>query len=282
MRRSLGDKRREIPPERAADILTLLRDFRDGDTRLVTKDGETRETVVSRIFPTAHFGFRRMTVERPLRLNFAATPERIARIEAERGFQALAKSRKRGDAAAREVAQGRSLQEAIRTLLHGLPQTTVTDRKVFEVQLATAAKQAEREVIRSGQEGPPQRAVRARRERRHLPSCPGQASRSRTRSCGTRSACRLTESVAAFFEREVRPHVPDAWVDESKRDQRDGQVGIIGYEINFNRYFYHYEPPRPLAEIEADIRAIEDRHRADAGRGYGDLKPAMSWNALED
>ena len=67
----------------------------------------------------------------------------------------------------------------------------------------------------------------------------------------------LAESVEAFFEREVKPHVPDAWIDTAKRDPKDGQVGLVGYEINFNRYFYRYTPPRPLEEIEADIRAIE-------------------------
>ncbi len=63
----------------------------------------------------------------------------------------------------------------------------------------------------------------------------------------------LAERVEAFFEREVKPHVPDAWIDTDKRDPKDGQVGIIGYEINFNRY----TPPRPLEEIESDIRVIE-------------------------
>jgi type I restriction enzyme M protein len=63
--------------------------------------------------------------------------------------------------------------------------------------------------------------------------------------------------VEAFFEREVKPHVPDAWIDTARRDERDRQVGIVGYEINFNRYFYRYTPPRPLEEIEANIRAIE-------------------------
>jgi type I restriction enzyme M protein len=67
----------------------------------------------------------------------------------------------------------------------------------------------------------------------------------------------LSESVEGFFEREVKPHVPDAWIDESKRDPKDGQVGLVGYEINFNRYFYHYTPPRPLEAIEADIRGLE-------------------------
>jgi type I restriction enzyme M protein len=67
----------------------------------------------------------------------------------------------------------------------------------------------------------------------------------------------LAESVDVFFEREVKPHVPDAWIDTDKRDPKDGQVGLIGYEINFNRYFYRYTPPRPLEEIESDIRDIE-------------------------
>ena len=64
-------------------------------------------------------------------------------------------------------------------------------------------------------------------------------------------------SVRAFFEREVEPHVSDAWIDTARRDHKDGLVGHVGYEINFNRYFYRYVPPRPLEEIEADIRDIE-------------------------
>jgi len=63
----------------------------------------------------------------------------------------------------------------------------------------------------------------------------------------------LSESVETFFEREVKPHVPDAWIDTGKRDEKDGQIGIVGYEINFNRYFYKYTPPRPLEVIEKDI-----------------------------
>ncbi len=67
----------------------------------------------------------------------------------------------------------------------------------------------------------------------------------------------LAEPIEEFFEREVKPHVPDAWIDTARRDPRDGEVGIVGYEINFNRYFYEYTPPRPLEKIEADIQAIE-------------------------
>ena len=74
MRRSLGDKRREIPPDRAVDVLTLLADYKDGDTRTRIEGNEDEDPIVSRIFPTTQFGFRKITVERPLRLNFQAGP----------------------------------------------------------------------------------------------------------------------------------------------------------------------------------------------------------------
>jgi type I restriction enzyme M protein len=108
MRKSLGDKRREIPLERAQDIGKLLAEFRDGETRRIAKDGKEEEAVVSRIFPTTHFGFRKITVERPLRLNFQATPERLARLDEEKGFQSLAQSRKR------EPPQPRKKPRAVR------------------------------------------------------------------------------------------------------------------------------------------------------------------------
>ena len=60
----------------------------------------------------------------------------------------------------------------------------------------------------------------------------------------------------AYFIKEVQPHVPDAWIDASKTDAKDQQVGIVGYEIPFNRHFYQYQPPRDLAEIDADLDAV--------------------------
>ncbi len=66
----------------------------------------------------------------------------------------------------------------------------------------------------------------------------------------------VSESVEAYFIAEVQPHVPDAWIDASKRDAKDGEIGIVGYEIPFNRHFYQYQPPRPLQEIDADLDAV--------------------------
>ncbi|MGB0992063.1 MAG: type I restriction-modification system subunit M [Akkermansiaceae bacterium] len=60
----------------------------------------------------------------------------------------------------------------------------------------------------------------------------------------------------AYFQKEVQPHVPDAWIDANKKDALDDEIGIVGYEIPFNRHFYQYQPPRDLAEIDADLDAV--------------------------
>ena len=67
----------------------------------------------------------------------------------------------------------------------------------------------------------------------------------------------LNQDIHDYLAQEVLPHAPDAWIDESYADDYDGQVGLVGYEINFNRYFYEYQPPRDLHEIDADLKAIE-------------------------
>jgi type I restriction enzyme M protein len=255
MRRSLGEKRREIPSDRAQEIVRILADFTDGDTRLIKKDGKEEEAIVSRVFPTTEFGFRKITVERPLRLSFQASRERIARLETERGFQALAQSKKRGVAGIEEETQGRGLQGAIREMLNGLSSMSFQDRKEFDRLLETAAADsglrlpapARKAILSALSERDETAAICRDRDGNPEPDP----------ELRDPESVPLAESVDAFFAREVTPHVPDAWIDTTKRDAKDGKVGSVGYEINFNRYFYRYVPPRPLEEIEADIRAIE-------------------------
>ena len=241
MRKSLGDKRREIPRDKAEQILRLLRDFKEGE--------------FVRIYPTTYFGFRKITVERPLKLNLQCSAERIARLEEEKAFQALAQTKKKSAAGAQEQAEGRAQQTAIRELLRSLPDTLFQDRGEFVKALEISARKAgaklpapvmksilsalcerdETAAVCHDKDGKPEPDP----ELRDTESVP------------------LSESVEAFFEREVKPHVPDAWIDAGKRDSKDGQIGLVGYEINFNRYFYKYVPLRSLEEIDADIRAIE-------------------------
>ena len=93
--KSLGAKRREVAFDRKEDILRLLAGFSDGATHKVIQNGEEREVIVSRIDPTTHFGSRKITVERPLRLDFLASAERVERLDDKRAFGNLAVSRKK-------------------------------------------------------------------------------------------------------------------------------------------------------------------------------------------
>ena len=255
LRKSLGAKRRQVPFERKQDILRLLADFEDGATRTVVRDGEASEAAVSRIYPSTDFGFRKITVEQPLRLDFRASPERIARLDGERAFVNLAVSRKKGPAKSADEAAGREQQAAVRRLVRGLPDKLFLDRAVFEGELGRAARQAKLKLA-----APIRKAILSALSERN----------DKAEICRDREGCPepdpelrdtenvpLLEDVQKFFEREVKPHVPDAWVDTARRDPQDGNVGLVGYEINFNRYFYQYRPPRPLQEIEADIQQVE-------------------------
>ena len=255
LRKSLGAKRREVPFEPKQDIVRLLADFEDGATRRVERDGEERDAVVSRVYPTTHFGFRKITVERPLRLDFQASPERIARLDDERAFANLAVSRKRGEAKAKDEEAGRKRQAAIRVMLGSLPDELFLDRAVFDDALSEAARRAElklaapirKAVLSALSERNPEAEICRDRDGRPQPDPELRDTEN----------VPLGDDVESFFARQVKPHVPDAWIDTTRRDPQDGEVGLVGYEINFNRYFYEYRPPRPLEEIEADIQRVE-------------------------
>ncbi|HEY9870251.1 MAG TPA: class I SAM-dependent DNA methyltransferase [Candidatus Obscuribacterales bacterium] len=267
MRKSLGDKRREIPAEKAWDIVSILRPFPNDEKRTITRGGREEEIVVSKIFPATHFGYRKVTVERPLRLNFQATPERIARLEDERAFKALAESKKKGAAGERERTEGQALQQDIRDMLATLPDTPFKNRDEFQRVLGAAVKKANLKL-----DAPVKKAILTAlserdetaeicRDKDGRPEPDPELRDTETIPIPPEDdpvdADGVPRSVLDFFEREVKPHVKDAWIDTNKRDPRDGKVGLVGYEINFNRYFYRYVPPRPLEEIEEDIRRLE-------------------------
>jgi len=240
MRKSLGNKRREIPPDKAEEILNLHKQFEEND--------------YCKIYPTTFFGFRKITVERPLRLNFQVSEERLEDLKAEKAFINLAVNRKKDEKIkAKEEKAGRQLQEQILSRLRTMPDTLYKNRNEFiklldktlkPVNPAAPLKKAilnalserdETADICTDSKGNPE----ADSELRDTESVP------------------LDESIYDYFEREVKPYVVDAWINTAIVDHKDGQVGKVGYEINFNRYFYTYIPPRPLEEIEGEIEKIE-------------------------
>ena len=266
MPKSLGNKRNKLgdpadragEPDQIADVTRIHGNFEDGETRPfreedpITKQPVEKVRVVSRVFDNADFGYSRITVERPLRLNFQATPERIARLETERGFVNLAAShRKQEKARTEEIEAGRRRQDVIRELLTVFAAARgavlYKDRAVFLADLRALADQrevrlktAETKAILAAL-GERDETAEVCRDRNGAPE-PDPDLRDTEN-------VPLEEDVGAWFRREVAPHVPDAWIDESKTR--------VGCEIPLNRHFYRYEPPRPLEVIQADIKRLE-------------------------
>lgn len=233
MRKSLGNKRNQLSEAHIAEITRIYGAFEEGPN--------------SKIFDNEDFGYQRITVERPLRLNFQASPERVARLWDQSAFANLAKSKKKGDASQAEINEGKALQLAVFKVLETMDDTLHTSRNPFEkaldatfkreglklpapVKKAVLAALSERdenaEICRDSKGNPEPDA-----ELRDFENVP------------------LKESIEAYFEREVLPHVPDAWIDHDKTK--------IGFEVPFTRHFYTYKALRPLEEIDAEIRSLE-------------------------
>lgn len=219
MRRSLGNKRRKIGEKE---------DGRDQIAEIVRLYGRFAEGETSKIFDNADFGYTRVTVERPLRLRYQMTAEDKARF-----LEAYAHLRE--DVQAIDKGLGREPQRdwnavwvKIEELLHKRKSRWKAPEQKLFCSLFTQ-KDPEAEPVLKGRSD---------------------------EGCEPDSDLRdfenvtLKDDIEAYFEREVRPHVPDAWMDRSKDK--------IGYEINFNRHFYKYTPPRPLEEIDADLKWAEE------------------------
>ena len=250
MRKSLGNKRNEIGDgtENKADHIAEITQLYGG----VITNGR------SKVFDNQDFGFRKITVERPLRLSFQATPERIESLHEVKTFQNLAKKKRKksSKAAETEIAEGRELQDAIVKALDTLDTEKVyTNRDAFLTDLANAFKTADVKPPT-----PIKKAILATLSERDESAdvCTDKDGNPEPDpELRDYENVPLKEDIREYFEREVTPHVPDAWIDENKRDKQDGEVGIVGYEIPLTRHFYEYTPPRPLEEIEADIKTIE-------------------------
>lgn len=234
MRKSLGNKRNEIGDAQREEIVSVYRAFVENER--------------SKIFDNDDFGFHQITVERPLRLNFAASPERIERLKTERAFLNLASSKKKGKAAEKEIAEGEAMQQRLLEALSVLGSREIwRDRAVFEPMLEDAV--SSREVRLSA---PLRKALlNALGERDETAEICRDADGNPEPDSELRDYenVPLKDDIHEYFEREVRPHVSDAWIDEGKTK--------VGYEIPITRQFYKYTPPRALGEIKSEIAELE-------------------------
>ena len=251
MRKSLGNKRNEITAQQIDEITRVFGDFVDGDTRQVVIDGTLKTVVVSKVFDNDAFGYRRITVERPLRLSFAVTPERLERVKASKVFTDIlkAKAKKSGTAAGDATFHVDDAQQALLAALDDVAHLGVVKnrerftealKKAFKAKavplsppllkglLSALGEQDETADVCTDARGNPEPDADLR-DNDNVP---------------------LTEEVHDYFRREVLPHLPDAWIDEGKTK--------VGYEVPFTRHFYQYTPLRPLKEIEAEIATLEE------------------------
>ncbi|MEG6586844.1 type I restriction-modification system subunit M [Dendrosporobacter sp. 1207_IL3150] len=210
MRKSLGSKRKFLSDEQIAEIARHHEVFENTST--------------SKTFATTDFGYRRITVERPLRLRFSVTPERLTAYRDTKGSDQ-----------ADSFAAVQGSYDDVKNFL-AAAKVKKLSKAAHKAVLACFGEKcidAQPAVDIDG-------SVMADTDLREYENVP------------------LSEDIRDYFAREVLPHVPDAWINESKKDEKDGLVGIVGYEINFNRYFYQYQLTRGLEEIDSELKQVED------------------------
>ena len=309
MKKSLGDKRKKLgegathenpnEPDHIAELTKIYADYKHDDKRKLSAiktnvelpkkvfRDQDKEQFVSKIFLNQEFAYLKITVERPLRLNFAITDERITAFTKSTYFINLAISKKRKDKASieKEVAEGKQQQQGILKALEAVkPQfrngELIKNRDDFEKLLAKAFKSgpikldaalkkallapgslAEHdpsadECFDSKGNKEPDSELRDT-ESVPLPldiplPLPLDYENKKTNKGKVDKSALLAlvkEHCQEYLAEEVLPYRSDAWIDFDKTK--------LGYEIPFNRHFYQYEPPRELSAIEADIKGLE-------------------------
>ena len=258
MRRSLGEKRKYVPEDAIVDVTEAY-------VEALERVGEDERV---RVCEREEFGFQRITVERPLRRVWRLTEEAVDALRWSRAWERWAEPPKKHDDPQAHVQAVEQAQEQLlaqlrehlsdepeateadmrrrlQPLLDGL-EVDVPDKVRAELLNACAVHDEDARAITDGKGRP--KPDTDLRDQENVPLPAGWLSldeREREQA--------LVEAADAHLEAEVHPWAPDAWLDHAKTK--------VGFEIPFTRYFYEYVPPRPLAEIDADLRESEHRLR---------------------
>src|SRR6202163_3098780 len=216
MPRSLGNKRRYMDDDDIANVVRIYGDFENGK--------------FSTVVPSEAFGYRTIVVERPLRLNFQVTPERVVRLESEKSLTkngAVLGKLKDALMAVDPARLFRSRPAFLKALDAVLGKAGISlGAPQFKAVWQSLSERDETAEVCTGAKGKPEPDPELR-DTENVP---------------------LAEDVTAYFQREVKPYVADAWIDHDKTK--------VGYEVPFTRYFYKYVSPRPLEEIDADLANV--------------------------
>lgn len=219
MKKSLNNKRNEIDNKSKEQILTIYQSFKNSKH--------------SKIFNTTDFGFRKVTIERPLRLTFNCTKDKIETLK-------------------QELNKRHSNLIPILTKLANKTYKTITD---FNQELQTLAKinntkltQAQTKLITQTLSSRSDTApIITDKHNQPLPDP----------ELRDHEHIPLNQDIQEYFNQEVKPHLPDAYINHDIKDQQDNQTGIVGYEIPFTKYFYKFTPLRPLQDIEKELDSLD-------------------------
>lgn len=231
MRKSLGSKRHTIPEESINKIINTYKDFTEADN--------------VKIFYNEDFGYTKITVERPMQLNYQVTPERLENLYSYSAFKKLAESKSKDlETKMVEEEEGKKQQEAIKEALLTIGDDLYTDWDTFEAKVKQALTQFDlkpaliKNVIEKLSEHDD--AAEYVTDKKGKPKADS--------NLRDTEKIPLVQNIDDYFEDEVLKYYSDAWFEDKKNK--------VGYEINFTQYFYVYEPPRPIEEIEADINKV--------------------------
>ncbi len=252
-RRSIGNKRNDISEECREVIVKAYGEFLNKEYKLGDR------TCESKIFNNEDFGYYEITIETPLRLNFKIDDERIERLKSERAFMNLAKSRKKGEAGEKEVEEGKRLQEEIIEKLQSMKSDILyKNREEFTKVIKGAFKGLPANLIKA--------IVSALSEKDETADICRDSKDRPEPDPDLRDTERvpITEDIEEYFEKEVRPYNPDAWIDRTKTK--------IGYEIPFTRYFYKYKAPEKSEVIATRIIKLEEELAKSLNALFGDVK----------
>lgn len=243
LRRNLGAKRYEINEENAKEILKLYSEFK--------KDERCK------IFPTTEFAYREITIQRPLRLKFEITDESLGRLKEHKDFMNDGPSKKAGEKGETENKAWRKLRAAIYEILDSVRGKKYMSRAEFLKKLETETKKQEIKITQKTLkiiwqeigERDEKAEICYDEERKQEPD----------KELKDFERVPWDRDIYAYFEKEVKPYAPDAWIDESVRDTKDGKIGIVGYEIPFAYYFYDLRQARLSKEVKKDILEISKK-----------------------
>jgi len=232
MRKSLGNKRNQLSEEDIEEILDLYCKFDEND--------------VIKVLDNEDFGYTKVTVERPLQLNYEVNEERLENLYAINAFSKLVQSKSKDhELKLKEEQESKELQDEIITSLKtierqyknwdefeskvekALERFKLTPTFIKNIIMALSEHDDSADYVTDSRGN--KKADGKLRDTEKIP---------------------LKEDIEEYFRREVPLYYPDAWMDR-KKDK-------IGYEINFTQYFYKYQPPRPLEKIEKDIKKVTE------------------------